>query len=151
MRTSFQLGVVDEFGAPSMGLVVFLLASQMEGAEDGPLDVVGQAGQDLLVIVLVEALQVGVDGRDVPRQVCVSFHLTPDVIAVARKGPAHGAGIIGGGGPRRDRPVGRSLTLQREPHGCSRVDRSRLSPPRQRHCPGVWARFDWNPIRVPAA
>jgi hypothetical protein len=34
----------------------------VEGAEDCPLDVVGQAGQDLRVIVLTEAVQVGLDG-----------------------------------------------------------------------------------------
>ena len=45
-------------GAPSI---------HMERAEDGPLDVIGQAGQDLLVIVPAEAVQVRVDGVDVPR------------------------------------------------------------------------------------
>jgi hypothetical protein len=38
----------------------------VECAEHGPLDVVGQAGQDLLVIVLAESVEVGVDGLDVP-------------------------------------------------------------------------------------
>jgi hypothetical protein len=47
------------------GLVVGFFAGQTEGAEDGPLDVVGQAGQDLLMIVLAEAVEVRVDGLDV--------------------------------------------------------------------------------------
>jgi hypothetical protein len=46
----------------------------MEGTEDGPLDVVGQAGQDLLVIVFAEAVQVGVDRLDIPRRSCVLLH-----------------------------------------------------------------------------
>ena len=57
-----QLGRVDELGRAVDGLVVGFFAGQTKGAEDGPLNVVGQAGQDLLVIILAEAVQVGVDG-----------------------------------------------------------------------------------------
>src|SRR5262245_32492231 len=51
-----QLWRVDERGRPVDGLVVCFLACQLEGAEDGPLDVVGQAGQDLPVIVTAESV-----------------------------------------------------------------------------------------------
>ena len=51
-----QLWRVDELRCTVDGLVVGLLAKQVEGTEDGPLDVIGQARQDLLVIVLAEAI-----------------------------------------------------------------------------------------------
>ena len=72
MRTTTQLGRVDELGRAVDGLLIGLFAGQVEGAEDGPRDVVSQAGQDLLVIILTEAVQVGVNRLDVLRHaLCV--------------------------------------------------------------------------------
>jgi hypothetical protein len=47
------------------GLVVGIFSAQLERAEHSPLDVVGQAGQDLRVIILAESVQVRIHGTDV--------------------------------------------------------------------------------------
>src|SRR5436190_2012829 len=62
-----ELWRVYELGRAVNGLVVGMFAAQLEGAEDGPLDVVGQARQDLLMIIIAEAVQVGVNSLDVLR------------------------------------------------------------------------------------
>jgi hypothetical protein len=51
---------------PFDGRVVGRLTREVEGAEDGPLDVVGQAGQDLGVVALPEPVEIALHRDRVP-------------------------------------------------------------------------------------